>query len=109
MFQVHGINERGKVVLRRQLRRDQVAAFFANLPACLNGMEACSSAHHWARKLQALGHTIRLMSPQFVKPYVESNENDAADAEAICEAVAYAAQEAETCCTRWLDRMGHPS
>jgi transposase len=88
VFQVHGVNQHGKAVLRKQLRRDQVAAFFANLPACLVGMEACSSAHHWARKLQALGHTVRLMAPQFVKPYVKSNKNDAADAEAICEAVA---------------------
>ena len=75
-------------VLRRQLRRDQMAAFFANLPPCLVGMEACGSAHHWARTLQSFGHTVRLMAPQFVKPYVKSNKNDAADAEAICEAVA---------------------
>jgi len=88
VFQVHGVNERGKAVLRKQLRRDQVAPFFANLPACLVGIEACASAHHWARKLQALGHTVRLMAPQFVKPHVKSNKNDAADAEAICEAVA---------------------
>jgi transposase len=87
VFQVHGVNEHSKVVLRKQLRRDQVAAFFANLPACLVGMEACSSAHHWARKLESMGHTARLMAPQFVKPYVKSNKNDAADAEAICEAV----------------------
>lgn len=72
----------------QQLKRDQVAAFFANLSPCLIGMEACSGAHHWARKLQALGHTVRLMAPQFVKPYVKSNKNDAADAEAICEAMA---------------------
>lgn len=88
VFQVHGVNEHGKAVLRKQLRRDQVAAFFANLPACLVGMEACASAHHWARKLQSFGHSVRLMAPQFVKPYVKSNKNDAADAEAICEAVA---------------------
>ena len=88
VFQVHGVNAHGKVVLRKQLRRDQVAAFFANLPVCLVGMEACASAHHWARKLQGLGHTVRLMAPQFVKPYVKSNKNDAADAEAIFEAVA---------------------
>ena len=87
VFQVHGVNERGKAVLRKQLKRDQVAPFFANLPPCLVGVEACASAHHWARKLQALGHTVRLMAPQFVKPYVKSNKNDAADAEAICEAV----------------------
>ena len=87
VFQVHGVNERGKAVLRKQLKRDQVAPFFANLPPCLIGIEACASAHHWARKLHALGHTVRLMAPQFVKPYVKSNKNDAADAEAICEAV----------------------
>ncbi|BCZ85573.1 hypothetical protein PTKU64_92480 (plasmid) [Paraburkholderia terrae] len=88
VFQIHGVNEFGKVVLRKQLRRDQMASFFANLPACVIGMEACGGAHHWARKLQALGHTVRLMAPQFVKPYVKTNKNDAADAEAICEAVA---------------------
>ena len=87
VFQIHGMNERGKPLLRKQLKRDQVAIFFANLPPCLLGMEACSSAHYWARKLEALGHTVRLMAPQFVKPYVKSNKNDAADAEAICEAV----------------------
>ena len=88
VFQVHAVDERGLTVLRRQLRRDQMAAFFANLPPCLIGMEACGSAHYWARTLQSLGHTARLMSPQFVKPYVKSNKNDVADAEAICEAVA---------------------
>ena len=87
VFQVHGVNAQGKVVLKKQLRRDQMAAFFANLPPCLIGMEACGSAHHWARKLQQSGHTVRLMAPQFVKPYVKTNKNDAADAEAICEAV----------------------
>ena len=88
VFQVHGVDERGKVVLRKQLRRDQVCAFFANLPPCLVGMEACGGAHYWARTLQSYGHTVRLMAPQFVKPYVKTNKNDAADAEAICEAVA---------------------
>ncbi len=87
IFQVHGANERGQVVFRKRLRRGQVAVFFANLPPCLVGMEACASAHYWARQLQALGHTVRLMAPQFVKPYVKSNKNDAADAEAIGEAV----------------------
>ncbi len=87
VFQVHGMNDRGKTVLRKQLRRDQIATFFANLPACLVGMEACGGAHYWARKLQGLGHTVKLMAPQFVKPYVKSNKNDMADAEAICEAV----------------------
>lgn len=87
VFQVHGVTKHGKVLVRKQLRRDQMAAFFANLPPCLIGMEACGSAHHWARKLQAFGHAVKLMAPQFVKPYVKSNKNDAADAEAICEAV----------------------
>src|SRR5262249_41625443 len=87
IFQIHGVNEQGKGVLRKQLRREQLVTFFANLPACLIGIEACGGAHHWARKLQACGHTVRLMAPQFVKPYVKSNKTDAADAEAICEAV----------------------
>lgn len=87
VFQVHGIDERGKAVLRKQLRRTQVTVFFGNMPPCVIGMEACASAHHWARTLQGFGHTVRLMAPQFVKPYVKTNKNDAADAEAICEAV----------------------
>ncbi len=87
VFQVHGVDERGKAVLRRQLKRTQVAVFFANLPPCLVGMEACASAHHWARTLQRSGHTVHLVAPQFVKPYVKTNKNDVADAEAICEAV----------------------
>lgn len=88
IFQVHGVNEHGKSVLKKQLKRHQMATFFANLPPSLVGMEACGGAHFWARKLQALGHTVRLMAPQFVKPYVKTNKNDMADAEAICEAVA---------------------
>jgi transposase len=87
VFQVHGVDARGKAVLRRQLRREQMAAFFVNLPPCLIGMEACASAHHWGGTLEGFGHTVRLMAPQFVKPYVKTNKNDAADAEAICEAV----------------------
>jgi len=87
VFQVHGVDERGKAVLNKQLKRDQVARFFANLAPCLIGMEACGSAHHWARKLSSFGHTVKLISPQFVKPYVKTNKNDCADAEAICEAV----------------------
>lgn len=73
VFQVHGVNEHGTAVLRKQLRRDQVVVFFANLPTCLVGMEACGSAHHWARKLQSLGHTVKLMSPQFVNTTVSDN------------------------------------
>jgi transposase len=87
VFQVHAVDQQGKVVLKKQVKRDQMAAFFAKLPACLVGMEACGSAHYWARRLQALGHTVKLMAPQFVKPYVKTNKHDAADAEAICEAV----------------------
>jgi len=88
VFQVHGVDARGKTVLNKALKRAQMAAFFANLPPCLVGIEACAGAHHWARKLQSFGHTVRLMAPQFVKPFVKSNKNDAADAQAICEAVA---------------------
>ena len=88
VMQAHGVDERGKAVLKKQLKRSQVAASFANLSPCLIGMEACCSAHHWARKLESFGHTVKLMAPQFVKPYVKTNKNDAADAEAICEAVA---------------------
>jgi len=87
VFQVHGVDARGKTVLRKQLRRVQVAEFFVNLPPCLVGMEACGGAHHWGRTLQRFGHTVRLMPSQYVKPYVKTNKNDAADAEAICEAV----------------------
>ncbi len=87
VFQLHGIDWRGKPVLRKQLKRAQVLLFFANLEPCLIGMEACGGAHYWARKLESLGHTVKLMAPQFVKPYVKSNKTDAADAEAICEAV----------------------
>ena len=87
VLQVHGVDARERVILRRQLRRDQVTAFFAKLPPCLIGMEACASAHYWGRTLERFGHTVRLMAPQFVKPYVKTNKNDVADAEAICEAV----------------------
>jgi transposase len=87
VFQVHAVDAQGKVVLRKQLRRGQVAQFFVNLPPCLIGMEACASSHHWGRALERFGHTVRLMAPQFVRPYVKTNKNDAADAEAICEAV----------------------
>ena len=87
VFQVHGVDTMGKAVLKKQIKRDQMVTFFTNLMPCLIGMEACGSAHFWARKLQAMGHTVRLMAPQFVKPYVKTNKNDMADAEAICEAV----------------------
>lgn len=87
VFQVHAIDARGNVALRKQLRRSDIRCFFANLPPCLIGMEACASANYWGRTLEGFGHTVRLMAPQFVKPYVKSNKNDVADAEAICEAV----------------------
>ena len=87
VFQVHGVDEAGAVVLRRRLRRGEVVAVFSELAPCLIGMEACASAHHWARELSALGHEVRLMPPSYVKPYVKRQKNDAADAAAICEAV----------------------
>jgi transposase len=87
VFQVHGVDAAGQVVLRRQLKRRYVLAFFQGLPPCLVGIEACASSHHWSRELQALGHTVRLMPPAYVKPYVKRQKNDITDAEAICEAV----------------------
>jgi transposase len=87
VFQVHGIDETDGVVLRKRLRRGQVLTFFTSLPACLVGMEACATAHYWARELRALGHEVRLMPPQYVKAYIKRNKSDLADAEAICEAV----------------------
>jgi transposase len=87
VFQVHGIDAAGKVIIRRQFKRRHVLSFFQKLPSCLVGIEACASSHYWSRELQALGHTVRLMPPAYVKPYVKRQKNDAADAEAICEAV----------------------
>jgi transposase len=87
VFQVHGVDAAGQVLIRRQLKRRYVLAFFGKLPPCLVGIEACASSHHWSRELQALGHTVRLMPPAYVKPYVKRQKNDATDAEAICEAV----------------------
>ena len=87
VFQVHGVDASGKTVVRRQLRRGQVLGFFGKLPPCLVGLEACASAHYWAREIAALGHEVRMMPARYVKPYVKRNKNDAADAEAICEAV----------------------
>jgi transposase len=87
VFQVHGVDAEGEVVLRRQLKRRYVLAFFQKQPPCLVGIEACASSHHWSRELQALGHTVRLMPPAYVKPYVKRHKNDGTDAEAICEAV----------------------
>ena len=87
VFQVHGVDAYGNVVVRRQLKRRYVLPFFKKLPPCLVGIEACATSHHWSRELQALGHTVRLMPPAYVKPYLKRQKNDAADAEAICEAV----------------------
>ena len=87
VFEIHGVDAQEEVVLRKTVRRDALAAFFADLPPCLVGMEACSGAHYWARVLSDLGHQVRLISPQFVTPYVKSNKTDRNDAEAICEAV----------------------
>lgn len=87
IFQVHAADEHGKIVQKKKLRRKEMTAYFANLEPCLIGMEACASSHYWARKFQSMGHTVKLMAPQFVKPYVKTNKHDAADAEAIGEAV----------------------
>src|SRR5579862_1292616 len=86
VFQVHGVDAAGQVVVRRQLKRRHVVAFFEKLSPCLIGIEACASSHYWSRELQALGHTVRLIPPAYVKPYVKRQKNDIADAEAICEA-----------------------
>src|SRR5262245_29151863 len=90
VFQVHGVDAAGQVVIRRQLKRRFVLAFFQKVSPCLIGIEACASSHHWSRELAALGHTVRLMPPAYVKPYVKRQKNDATDAEAICEAVSRA-------------------
>lgn len=87
VFHLHGANKAGRPVLRKRLYRSELLAFVTNLSPCLIGLEACPGAHYWAREFQKAGHEIRLMSPQFVKPYVKSNKNDTADAEAICEAL----------------------
>ncbi len=87
VFEVHGVDAKETVVLRKTLRRDGVTQFFSELPSCLVGLEACSGAHYWAKVLSDLGHDVRLISPQFVTPYVKSNKTDRNDAEAICEAV----------------------
>jgi transposase len=87
VFQIHGADEHGAAVLRKRIRRSQVLVFFGGMQRCLVGMEACATAHYWARELRALGHEVRLMPPQYVRTYVKRNKNDAADAEAICEAV----------------------
>src|SRR6188508_2418843 len=113
VFQVHGVDAAGQVVIRRQLKRRAVVAFFQKLSPCLVGIEACASSHHWSRELQLIGHTVRLMPPAYVKPYVKRQKNDATDAEAICEAVtrpnmrfvATKAPEQQSCLT--LHRTRH--
>ena len=97
VFRVHGCDARGRTVFSKQLTRRQLPGFLANLPRCLVGMEACSSAHYWAREIQKLGHEVRLMTPRFVRPYVKANKNDASDAEAICEAMRRPADDALRC------------
>ena len=87
VFQVHGVDAAGNVIIRRQLKRRHVLPFFQKLPACTVGIEACATSHHWSRELTAAGHTVRLMPPAYVRPYVKRQKNDATDAEAICEAV----------------------
>lgn len=82
VYQIHGVDEHGKVSVRKQLKRAELSSYIANLEPFLIGMEACGSAHHWARKFEGYGHTVKLMAPQFVKPYVKTNKNDMADAEA---------------------------
>src|SRR2546428_213775 len=118
VFQVHGVDAEGATVLRKQLRRAQVLAFFSRLPPCLVGLEACATAHYWARELRALGHEVRLMPAQYVKAYVKRNKHDAADAEAICEAVVRptmrfvpvktADQQAAVLLHRGRERLGRP-
>src|SRR5713226_7825880 len=87
VFQIHGVDAGGAVVIRKRISRAKLLEFFATLPTCLVGIEACPSAHYWSRRLQGLGHTVRLMPPTYVKAYVKRGKNDAADAAAICEAV----------------------
>jgi transposase len=87
VFQVYGVDEAGEVMVRKQLRRSQVLKYFVRLSPSLIGMESCGGSHYWSRELTGLGHTVRMMAPSFVKPYLKSNKNDHNDAEAICEAV----------------------
>jgi transposase len=87
VFQLHGVNSKGRCVLKKRVSRDKLLSFMGSLPSCLVGLEACGSSHHWARHLKVLGHEVKLMSPQYVKPYIKTNKNDRNDAEGICEAV----------------------
>ena len=86
-FQLHGVDHRGVTVLKKKLTRTKLSEFIAQLPVCTIGMEACGGSNHWTRVFERFGHTVHMIAPQFVKPFVKSNKNDAADAEAICEAV----------------------
>lgn len=87
VFEIHGVDPQGKTIIKKTLSREKLPAYLSNMPPCLLGMEACGGAHYWARKFESMGHTVKLMNPKFVKPYVKSNKNDSHDAEAICEAV----------------------
>lgn len=87
VFELHGVDKKGQVVLKKSIKRGKLSAFIAQFPICLIGMEACGGAHYWARKFKQMGHEVKLMNRQFVKPYVKSNKNDSHDAEAICEAM----------------------
>ncbi|MHB8747440.1 MAG: IS110 family transposase [Gammaproteobacteria bacterium] len=110
IFQLHGVNRHGKAVLTKRVTQARLRETVANIPSCLIGMEACASAHYWAREFERLGHKVKLIAPQFVKPYVKSNKNDAQDAEAICEAVgrpphALRVGESSAACSRTLIRQ----
>ena len=111
VFQVHGIDAEGKVLISRQLKRRFVLAFLEKLQPCLVGIEACATSHHWSRELKALGHNVRLMPPSYVKPYVKRLKNDATDAEAICEAVTRAiavCRDQNGRAAELLDAASHP-
>ena len=109
VFQLHGVDANGNVLLRKRLKRSQVLGFFANLPRCLVGLEACGGAHYWARTIGRFGHMVRLMSPQFVKPYVKSGKNDPGDAEGICEAVSRPSMRFAYCPKTQTPRIFHGS
>ena len=101
VFQVHGVDAGGQAVIRPQLKRRYVLAFFQKLTPCLVGIEACASAHHWSRELQALGHTVRLMPPAYVKPYVKRQKNDATDAESAERGASFQSGDRSSCRSRF--------